>query len=159
MVSEVGSRSAGCALSVCHPLVPFSLAPLPPSVSDACRCRGAWWGEIVNDASHGKSGSPGHATPSPVSFSSMGLYLRNPMSHNQRCTYRNRLAIRLTGIIADGVSPRRFTLDCIAQCPITRDTYSPAKRRCCRPCTVYRITLPLPTNLNHLPLSEELVQR
>lgn len=25
----------------------------------------SWWGEIVNDASHGKSGSPGHATPSP----------------------------------------------------------------------------------------------
>lgn len=24
-----------------------------------------WWGEIVNDASHGKSGLAGHATPSP----------------------------------------------------------------------------------------------
>jgi len=24
-----------------------------------------WWGKIVNDASHGKSGSAGHATPSP----------------------------------------------------------------------------------------------
>lgn len=31
------------------------------AVSEA---RGAWWGEIVNDASHGKSGSAGHATPS-----------------------------------------------------------------------------------------------
>lgn len=54
--------------------IPFTRS-LSLSISDACRCRSTWWGEIVNDASHGKSGSPGHATPSPVSSSSMGLYL------------------------------------------------------------------------------------
>lgn len=52
--------------------------PLSLSISGACRCRTTWWGEIVNDASHRKSGSPGHATPSPVSSSSMGALFMKP---------------------------------------------------------------------------------
>lgn len=83
---------------------PFSLIPLSLSVSDACRCRTTWWGEIVNDASHRKSGSPGHATPSPVSSSSMGLYLWNSMSHNQGCTWRTGFAVRSTWIGKIGAS-------------------------------------------------------
>lgn len=49
-----------------HPaFISSSLSFVSATILDACSRRGCRWGEIVNDASHGKSGSAGHATPSP----------------------------------------------------------------------------------------------
>lgn len=66
---------------------PFPTHPLSLSVSDTCRCRSTWWGEIVNDASHRKSGSPGHATPSPCEpiLFNWALFMKLDVAQNQTC--------------------------------------------------------------------------
>lgn len=49
-----------------RPFISSSLSFVSATILDACSRRGGTrWGEIVNDASHGKSGSAGHAIPSP----------------------------------------------------------------------------------------------
>lgn len=66
---------------------PFPTHPLSLSVSDTCRCRSTWWGEIVNDASHRESGSPGHATPSPCEpiLFNWALFMKLDVAQNQTC--------------------------------------------------------------------------
>ena len=72
-----------------HPLFthPLSLSlSLSFSIPDTCRCRSTWWGEIVNDASHRKSGSPGHATPSPCELLfNWALFMKLDVAQNQTC--------------------------------------------------------------------------
>lgn len=79
-----------------HPLLTH---PLSLSIPDTCRCRSTWWGEIVNDASHRKSGSPGHATPSPCELLfNWALFMKLDVAQNQTCKPAARFPSTSAGI-------------------------------------------------------------